>query len=72
MPVSATTSVSLNGELLEVGVGTTVADLVGSCCSSERGVAVAVGRQVVPRSAWATTVLESGDQVEIVEAAAGG
>lgn len=37
-----------------------------------RGVAVAVGTDVVPRSAWATTVLADGDVVEVLVAVQGG
>lgn len=38
----------------------------------DRGVAVAVGTDVVPRSAWATTVLADGDVVEVLVAVQGG
>lgn len=36
------------------------------------GVAAAVNDRVVPRGAWATTVLRAGDRVEIVTAVQGG
>ena len=40
--------------------------------SDARGVAVALNGRVVPREAWATTVLHDGDTVEIVRAMQGG
>ncbi|MCR4489888.1 sulfur carrier protein ThiS, partial [Micrococcus luteus] len=36
------------------------------------GVAVAVGGEVVPRSAWATRALAAGDEVDVVTAVQGG
>ncbi|MGC8463952.1 MAG: sulfur carrier protein ThiS [Acidimicrobiales bacterium] len=47
-------------------------DAVTAWCPSRRGVAVAVNGTVVPRSQWDATVLNPGDRVEIVTAAAGG
>ena len=64
--------VHVNGEVTEVPAGTTLAAVVATVCDSERGVAVAVGRAVVPRSMWSSTELRDGDRVEIVTAAAGG
>lgn len=68
----ATSRVAINGDPQELRVGTTVADVVGVWCPSPDGIAVACNGEVVPRSAWATTVIEGGDRVEIVTAAAGG
>jgi sulfur carrier protein len=64
--------VTVNGASTDLAPGTTVADLVASWCPSPKGVAVAVNAEVVPRSAWATTAVGTGDAVEIVSAAAGG
>ncbi len=64
--------VMVNGQVAYVRVGTTVADVVAEHSPSDKGLAVAVDRQVVPRSAWESTRLEAGCQVEIVGAAAGG
>jgi sulfur carrier protein len=38
----------------------------------DRGVAVAVGDEVVPRAAWTTTTLTEGDRVEVLVAVQGG
>ena len=64
--------VTVNGEPLEVAEGSTVADVVAARCPSDRGVAVAVDREVVPRSRWADAALRAGASVEVVTAAAGG
>jgi sulfur carrier protein len=63
---------TVNGQERRLDAATTVADLVGLLVPGGRGVAVAVDREVVPRSAWASTVLTDGAVVEIVSAAAGG
>ncbi|MGH9087559.1 MAG: sulfur carrier protein ThiS, partial [Acidimicrobiales bacterium] len=62
----------VNGEPLDLAAGTTVADVVALVCTSDRGVAVAVDREVVPRSAWDSAVVPDGARVEVVTAAAGG
>ena len=62
----------LNGELSSVESGTSIEELVATLLSSPRGVAVAIGRSVIPRSEWSTTSLEDGAVVEIVTAVAGG
>jgi sulfur carrier protein len=64
--------ITLNGDPVQVPDGTTVAELVERLCNTDRGVAVAVDREVVPRSRWTTQVVPAGARVEIVTAAAGG
>ena len=64
--------ITLNGEPVEVAEGTTVAEVVARLCTSDRGVAVAVEREVVPRSRWADVVVPPGARVELLTAAAGG
>ena len=64
--------VTVNGEAQQVPLGTTVAELVATIAGAAAGVAVAVDREVVPRSAWAEVVLGPGASVEVVTAAAGG
>ncbi len=64
--------ITLNGEPVESPPGTTVAEVVATLCPSGRGVAVAVDREVVPRSRWSSTVIPDGASVEVVTAAAGG
>ncbi|HVX22039.1 MAG TPA: sulfur carrier protein ThiS [Acidimicrobiales bacterium] len=65
-------NVTVNGRPADLAEGATVADVVATLCDSDRGVAVAVDREVVPRSRWAATPLAAGALVEVVTAAAGG
>lgn len=64
--------ITVNGAGCEVQAGTSVADLVASLVGDPRGLAVAVDREVVPRSRWGETLLAAGTSVEVVTAAAGG
>jgi sulfur carrier protein len=65
-------NVVVNGERRELHHETTVADVVRSLVEAERGVAVALDGEVVPRSAWATTRLRDGHHVEVLRAVQGG
>ncbi|HEX2128556.1 MAG TPA: sulfur carrier protein ThiS [Solirubrobacterales bacterium] len=66
--------IEVNGELVEVDSGASVGAAVAHTGADpdRRGVAVAVGGEVVPRSAWETTRLHEGDKVEVVAAVQGG
>jgi sulfur carrier protein len=63
---------TVNGITRPVRDRMSVAELVAQEVASTRGIAVAVDRVVIPRSAWATTLLAPGARVEIVAAASGG
>lgn len=65
----------LNGAEQEIADGATIADLLAQThpdATAQRGVAVAVDRQVVPRSTWTEAVLAEGAKVEFVTAVQGG
>ena len=62
----------VNGDSFEVADGATAAAAVRLLTSAASGVAVAVNGQVVRRSAWDSTVLADGDQVEVLTAVQGG
>jgi sulfur carrier protein len=66
------TAIEVNGESWAGSPVLTVTELVSAWCPSPRGIAVARNGEVVPKSAWADTVLGPGDRIEIVTAAAGG
>ena len=51
---------------------TSVAMLAAELALPERGVALAVNNRIVPRTAWAETALNEGDNVTIIKAAFGG
>ena len=70
-PALAQISISVNGERRIVPAGTTVRSLLEQLSISGR-VAVAVDRDVVPRSRHAQHELRDGDRVEILEAVGGG
>ncbi|HYF26559.1 MAG TPA: sulfur carrier protein ThiS [Baekduia sp.] len=65
-------TIVLNGEPRALQDGTTVADLLRALEVGERGVAVAVDAEVVPRGAWESFVVGDGAHVEVVHAVQGG
>ncbi len=67
-------NIVVNGESQVVPENCTVAGLVTAVSSAPdgRGVAVAVGGEVVPRLAWEFTELVEGARVELVAAVQGG
>ena len=66
--------VTLNGAQTELPDRATVRALLQALDlpGGERGVAVAVDAEVVPRGAWPETVVGDGAQVEVVTAIQGG
>jgi sulfur carrier protein len=66
-------TVRINGEQRELDGVTSVADVVRSLVEqAERGVAVALDGDVVPRSAWESTMLRDGARLEVLRAVQGG
>jgi sulfur carrier protein len=65
-------SLLVNGERLEIPAPCSVEGLLQQLTLERRRVAVAVNRNVVPRSAFGTHQLVSEDRVEILEAVGGG
>ena len=64
--------VTINGEPRSWPRGESLAAAVAALTSASSGVAAAVNGEVVRRSAWASTQLEDGDQVEVLTAVQGG
>lgn len=66
--------ITINGDAYEVPNDATVLDavLAAGLSAEARGVAVAVGDEVVRRSEWGSTPLSPAVVVEIVTAAQGG
>jgi sulfur carrier protein len=64
--------IQLNGESLELPDGETVAALIARMDLTGRRVAVELNLDIVPRSQHANTVLNDGDNVEVVHAIGGG
>ncbi len=63
--------ITLNGESLVVDNQVNIVQLLSRLEISGR-LAVEVNQQIIPRSLFSTYELESGDNVEIVEAIGGG
>lgn len=65
--------ITLNGERSDlVAPGATVQELLRALEAGERGVAVAVDAEVVPRGEWPTFTIPEGAAVEVVHAVQGG
>jgi thiamine biosynthesis protein ThiS len=62
----------LNGEATEAAEGATVAAFLDQLGLPQKGVAVERNREIVPKSAFGTTVLVAGDRIEIVQFVGGG
>ncbi len=66
----------VNGESREVAAGTTVAMLVQAVSDEmmrdPRGVAVERNLEIVPKSLHASTQVEEGDRIELVQFVGGG
>jgi sulfur carrier protein len=64
--------IELNGTPHPVADNLNVQDLVASLELANKSLAVAINREVVPRSQWAARVLQPSDRVDIVKAIGGG
>jgi sulfur carrier protein len=64
--------VFLNGEAMDAPDGVTVAGFLALLEMPQTGVAVERNREIVPKSLYATTRLEAGDRLEIVQFVGGG
>ncbi len=65
-------SVFVNGQVQQVEVDSTVADLLARLKMNPKFLAVELNRQVVPRSEHVRTKLAADDQLEIVTLVGGG
>jgi sulfur carrier protein len=64
--------IQLNGSAFEFSSGQSIAALLEQLQLSERRVAVELNLDIVPRSQHASTLLQAGDAVEVVQAIGGG
>lgn len=63
--------ITVNDEEIEFA-GQTVADLSQQLSLPDKGVAVAVDMQMVPRAQWPETNLSDGQKIIIIKAVSGG
>jgi sulfur carrier protein len=69
----AASQIRVNGQYELLGVATLAALLQEKAVDTgKRGIAVAVNGAIVPRAAWAQTMLRGGDRIEIVRVLQGG
>jgi sulfur carrier protein len=71
-PRPGAVEIVVNGEPMVVPATITLERLLVLAGAPTRGVAIALGGEVVPRSAWRRTTVDAGARIEIVSAAAGG
>lgn len=64
--------IQLNGEPFDAGKCTTLGELVDRMGLAGKRIAVEVNMEIVPRSEHASTALQEGDSVEVVQAIGGG
>ena len=64
--------ITVHGDVLEVPLGHTLANLVADLAVGDQRIAIEVNEEIVPRSTYETYNLQPGDQVEVVTAIGGG
>ena len=64
-------AIQLNGETRQL-VSALLADLITELNLSQQAIAVAVNRQIIPKSQWAEHQLQVDDKVDVVRAIGGG
>lgn len=64
--------IQLNGAAHQLKDAQCLAELIAELNLAQQAIAVAVNRQIVPRSAWAAHVLQAADKVDVVRAIGGG
>lgn len=62
----------LNGESRDIADGTSVEALVLTLADDPRGVAIERNMEIVPKAEHATTLLQDGDRLEVVQFVGGG
>jgi thiamine biosynthesis protein ThiS len=73
MPVeSVSVDIKVNGEARRVSAGETVLSLLGALGIEASRVAVELNRRIVKQRDWATTPIENGAELEIVQFVGGG
>lgn len=65
-------NIIVNGDRVEIASGATVKTLAEQQNLPDRGVAVAVNNDMVPRTDWDNKTLNEGDDVVIIRAVCGG
>ena len=64
--------IELNGEPHQINDEKNVEDLIATLSLASKAVAVAINREIVPRSLWTQRQLQPADCVDVVRAIGGG
>ncbi len=64
--------ITLNGEAYSVKPNTHVVELLDMLGVQGKRIAVELNEEIVPKSTHATTLIKSGDRIEVVNAIGGG
>ena len=64
--------IKVNGEMLEIADGTTVAAFLKEHGYPDKMIAVECNGAIIPRSIWEEAILKDGDTVEVVRFVGGG
>jgi len=64
--------IQVNGDALSVAAESTLVDLIEQMQLTGKRIAIELNMEIIPRSEHPQTVLNEGDQVEIVHAIGGG
>jgi sulfur carrier protein len=71
-PAGEAVPLRVNGRAVELPSGLSVSEVLARLGYPSRGVAVALDGEVVPRSAWDTTVVGPGAALEVLHPVQGG
>ncbi len=70
--IRASIPIVLNGEIRAARAGDTISDLVRALDLDPERLAVELDRRIVKRAQWATTALQPGATLEVVQFVGGG
>lgn len=65
-------AIELNGETRDISAEDCIQDLIDALSLTNQALAIAVNREVVPRTKWREHRFVSGDKVDVVRAIGGG
>ena len=65
-------AINLNGEPRQLPAKTTLEGLINQLGLKGKRIAIEMNQEIILRSEYATTTLQSGDKIEIVHAIGGG
>lgn len=65
-------NIKVNGEMRELGEGSSLFDLIHSLGLESKVMAAAVNMEIVKQDAWNSATLKEGDAVELLDFVGGG